>query len=94
MFSSPTVVLVLLKRHCTLMQKFGSSFFLYIATHYEIIKKNASNRKISPRLIILHVGKVSMHDIKSATLTILLDGVVSAVKAGRWQPSKMVKKTF
>lgn len=67
-------------------------FFLYIATHYEIIKKNASDRKISPRLIILHVGNVSMHDIKSAT--ILLDGVVSAVKAGRWQPSTMVKKTF
>lgn len=46
------------------------------------LKKNASNRKISPQLIILHVGNVSMHDIKSAMLTILLNGVLSAMKVG------------
>lgn len=80
MSQTPTVMLVLLKRHCTLMQKFGSSFSLHNSP-YEIIE-NASNRKISPQLIILHVGNVSMHDIKSATLTVLLNGVLSAMKVG------------
>lgn len=81
MSQTPTVVLVLLNlRHCTIQcTGFGSCFsHFYIGNKrhdsaYETIqkqtKKNASNRKISPPLIILHDGKASMHDIKSATLT-------------------------
>lgn len=34
-------------------------------------KQKNSNTKISPQLIILHVGNASMHDIKSAMLTII-----------------------
>lgn len=33
--------------------------------------KKTLNTKISPQLIILHVGNASMHDIKSAMLTII-----------------------
>lgn len=57
---------------------------------YKIIqketKKNASNRKISPPLIILHDGNASMHDIESAMLTIFsfVNGLVGTVKK-RWR---------
>lgn len=49
----------------------------------KLYKKDASNRKISPQLITCALEKnASMHDIKSATLTILLNGLLSAVKVG------------
>lgn len=45
---------------------------LHMKSYKKKTKKNSSNRKISPPLIILHDGKASMHDIESAMLTIFL----------------------
>lgn len=66
-------------------------------TQFSHYKKKSSNRKISPQgLIILHVGKVSMHDIKSATWTVLLSDMVSAMKIGERSHHQRIsyKKTF
>lgn len=66
------------------MQKFGSRFsydtILLRKSYKKNPKTNAYNRKISPQSIILHDGNASMHDIKSAMLTIILNGLVSAVR--------------
>lgn len=64
------------------MQKFGSRFSYDTILLRKSYKKNAYayNRKICPQLIILHDGNASMHDIKSAMLTIILNGLVSAVR--------------
>jgi len=75
------------------MQKyfsFFSSFLHYTILLYENDIKNVSNRKIS-QLIILRFGNVSMHDSKSATLAILLNGVLSAMKIGSFNPLRCKK---